>query len=96
MSTGLCRSLLCAWLGAAALFAQEFRATVNGRVTDPTGAAVPNAAVQVRNTGTNEAATSTTDGQGNYTVPFLRPGTYVMNVEAAGFKKFASSAEFVG
>lgn len=68
--------------------AQEFRATVNGRVTDPTGAAIPNATVTVRNTATNENVVVTTNGEGNYTVPFLRPGVYNITVEAPGFKKF--------
>src|SRR5258707_656533 len=68
--------------------AQEFRATMNGRVMDPSNAAVPNVAVQVKNGATNEAATAMADSQGNYTVPFLRPGTYSITVEAPGFKRF--------
>src|SRR5437016_8939137 len=68
-------------------FGQEFRATLTGRVTDPSNAAIPNAVVQIRNTGTNEIATSTTDNQGNYTIPFLKPGTYNLSAEVAGFKK---------
>src|SRR5437588_9853764 len=68
-------------------FAQEFRATLTGRVTDPTTAAISNAVVQIRNIGTNEVASSTRDGQGNYTIPFLKPGTYNVSAEVAGFKK---------
>ncbi len=75
-----------AFLGTA--WAQDFRATITGRVADPSGAGVPNVPVQVRNAGTNELASSVTDTQGNYTVPFLRPGTYSVSVEAPGFKKF--------
>ena len=70
------------------LVGQEFRATVTGRVVDPSGAAVPNVTVQVKNIATNEVASALTDGQGNYTAPFLRPGTYAILVETAGFKKF--------
>ena len=73
-------------LGTA--LAQEFRATVNGRVSDPTGASVPNAQVNVKNTATNETVTVSTNGEGGYTVPFIRPGLYTMNVEAPGFKKY--------
>src|SRR5258708_6964452 len=79
--------LLVGLLAAGALFAQEFRATLTGRVIDPSNSAVPNAVVQVRNTATNEVATSSTDNQGSYTVPFLKPGMYDVSVEAAGFKK---------
>ncbi len=77
---------LIAW-GAAN--AQEFRATITGKVIDPSGAAVPGAAVQVKNVDTNEGASATTDAQGNYTVPLLRPATYTLTVEAPGFKKYS-------
>ena len=69
-------------------FAQEFRATLQGRVLDSSGAAVPNAKVEVKNPGTNEVTTATTDNGGLYNVPFLRPATYVMTVEAQGFKRY--------
>ncbi len=73
---------------ATAAYAQEFRATVNGRVADPTGASVPNAIVKVVNSATNETVTVTTNQDGNYTIPFIRPGIYLMTVEASGFKKY--------
>lgn len=69
-------------------FAQEFRATVNGRVMDQNKAAVPNATISLRNTATNEAVVVTSNSEGNYTAPFLKPGVYTIAVEAAGFKKF--------
>jgi hypothetical protein len=69
-------------------FAQEFRATVNGRVVDQNKAAVANATVAVRNVATNEVATATTNSEGNYTIPFLKPGVYNMTVEASGFKRY--------
>lgn len=68
--------------------AQEFRATVTGHVVDGSGASVPGIAVQVRNIDTNTVATGTTDASGSYTVPFLRPGNYMLTVEASGFKKY--------
>jgi hypothetical protein len=76
------------FLFALSLPGQEFRATVTGHVIDQSGAAVPSITVQVKNVDTNQVATSVTDNQGNYTVPFLRPGNYAITVEAAGFKKF--------
>ena len=79
--------LLSVMLSVSA-FAQEFRATVNGRVTDQNKAAVPNAAIAVRNLATNETVTVTSNAEGNYTVPFLKPGIYTIAVEASGFKKF--------
>jgi len=67
--------------------AQEFRATLNGSVTDSAGAFVPGAIVQIRNAETGEVNTAETSQDGNFSVPFLRPGTYVVTAEAAGFKK---------
>src|SRR5579884_2029609 len=72
---------------AICLFAQEFRGTINGRVTDPTGTGIPNAKVTVKNTATNEQSTANTGDAGYYTVPFLIPGRYNISVEAAGFKQ---------
>jgi hypothetical protein len=67
--------------------AQDFRATITGRITDANKAAIPSAQVTVKNTGTNETTTATTDSAGNYRAPLLRPGLYSVSVEATGFKK---------
>ncbi|HKX31315.1 MAG TPA: TonB-dependent receptor, partial [Blastocatellia bacterium] len=75
------------WLCGVMASAQDFRATMTGRVTDSSKAAIPNAQVQVKNLGTNEVTITTTGIEGNYKVPFLRPGAYSVTVEAAGFKK---------
>jgi hypothetical protein len=80
-------SLLCLSVGVTAVAAQDFRATITGRVTDTNKAAVPNAQVQAKNVGTNEVTSATTDSEGNYKAPFLRPGSYSVTVEASGFKK---------
>lgn len=72
-------------LGVA--FAQDFRGTITGRVVDASKASIPNATVTVKNIATNETFTATTDSEGNYKVPFLRPGDYNVTVEAQGFKK---------
>src|SRR6267154_4729340 len=85
--SGLLPALSLLFLFGLAGFAQEFRATLTGRVTDPSGAGIPNATVQIRNTGTNELATTQTDSQGSYTIPFLKPGTYSVTAEMSGFKK---------
>jgi len=49
---------------------------------------VPGVPVQVKNVATNEVASSVTDPQGTFTVPFLRPGNYSITVEASGFKRY--------
>jgi hypothetical protein len=68
--------------------AQEFRATITGNVSDSTGAVMPQVNVQVKNLNTNETAVAVTNAQGVYSMPFLRPGTYQMSVEAPGFRKY--------
>ena len=71
--------------------AQEFRATVRGQVLDSSKGALPGATVSITNTETNEVATATTNADGNYTVPFLRPGSYTLTVELSGFQKHTRS-----
>ncbi len=70
------------------MFAQDFRATLTGRVLDPSGAAVPSVTVEVRNAGTNEVTAVAADAEGRYIAPLLRPGAYRVSVEVPGFKKF--------
>ena len=78
-------ALLLATASIAA--AQEFRATVRGQILDTSKGALPGATVSMTNTETNEVATATTNTEGNYTIPFLRPGSYTMTVELSGFQK---------
>ena len=47
--------------------------------------------VSVQNTETNELATATTNEQGTYNIPFLRPGPYTVTVELSGFQKAVRS-----
>ena len=75
----------------AGLAAQEFRATITGRVSDSTDAAVPRANLQIRNIETNDVTTAVSSAQGDYTVPLLRPGTYTISVQVAGFKALTRS-----
>src|SRR5262245_13291534 len=85
----VCAALLLAIAGSAA--AQEFRATIKGTVADTSQAALPGATVTVQNQNTNEVASATTNNEGAYTIPFLRPGTYTLTVEMSGFQKHTRS-----
>ncbi len=67
---------------------QDFRAVLKGRVTDPSGSAVPQAKVQVRHSETNVANDTQTDAQGDFTVSFLQPGAYDVSVTSSGFKTY--------
>jgi hypothetical protein len=75
--------LLCAPL----LQAQVGTSTLTGRVTDPTGAVVPNAAVTVTNRDTNFQFLAKTNEEGMFRVQSLQPGPYRVVFEAAGFKR---------
>ncbi len=70
--------------------AQESRGTLQGRVTDQSGGVVPGATVEVANVATGVTASTTANEEGNYRVPFLNPGTYLITVTLEGFSKFVS------
>src|SRR6516165_11401822 len=78
-----------AWLVVALpslALAQEYRGTILGRITDPTGAVVVGASIRVFNLETGVAISTTSNEQGNYQIPFLLPGEYRVAVEHPGFK----------
>jgi hypothetical protein len=68
--------------------AQETRSTLTGRVTDSTGAIVVNAHIVVTDTDTGATTTVTSNSAGEYTVPFLAPGNYQVDVSQPGFKEY--------
>jgi outer membrane receptor protein involved in Fe transport len=75
-------------LGFAALPAlaqQAATATIEGIVSDPNGAVVPNARVTARSTDTGLAREVMTDADGLYRIPLLPPGTYRITASAQGF-----------
>ena len=63
-------------------------ATLTGAVTDPSGAAVPSAMVQIVNTATQVTKETNADGQGRFLFSFLQPGPYQLNVIASGFNAY--------
>ena len=80
----------------ACIFAQEFRSTLTGRVTDPSGLGVPNVKIAVVKTDTNTRTQTVSGTDGNYTAPLLAPGTYSVAAEANGFKKYLHSGIQIG
>lgn len=71
----------------AILQAQISNATLVGTVTDPSGAVVV-AKVEAKNIGTGIARSTTTDANGEYTIPNLPAAHYSVTVTAPGFKVF--------
>ena len=67
----------------APLWAQN--AVVSGRVTDSSGAVVPAAAVELRNTATGVIVRTRTNSEGLYFFPPVGPGSYDASGSATGF-----------
>ncbi len=70
---------------------QNFTSSITGLVTDPSGAAVIAAHVELMNMGTNGVQNFTTTGDGSYQFNNLGPGTYQIAVTAPGFKTYVKS-----
>lgn len=77
-----CIAILC----SSMLRAQLYTGTVTGLITDPSGAVVPAARLEVADEQKGFTFNATTDISGNYLVRNLPPGTYRISVQAAGFK----------
>jgi TonB-dependent receptor len=76
---------------AAAVHAQAPRGTIQGRVTDSTGAVLQGASVNV----TPGGARAVTDAEGNYLVAPLAPGDYTVTVTFVGFREASTIAHVV-
>ncbi len=63
----------------------QFKASIQGVVTDPSGAVVPGATVTLTDTATNHTMTATTTKAGVYTFNALPPDQFTLTVTAAGF-----------
>jgi hypothetical protein len=73
------------FLSACPLIYSQDSGAITGRITDPTGAVVPNAAVTVTQTDLNYQTQTLTNADGLYRVLSLRPGPYRVSVVAPGF-----------
>jgi len=76
--------------------AQNFQGTLRGQVVDPNGAATSGAKLTLTDNGTQVARATVTNEAGEYTFASLRPSTYALTVEAAGFKKLEQQNVLIG
>lgn len=67
--------------------AQTYQGRILGLVTDPSGAVIAGAQVNIRNVSTGVERSLTTNHTGEYVSPDLDPGTYTVSVQAAGFRR---------
>src|SRR5215467_5556558 len=71
----------------ATLVAQEFRATLAGRITDPSSAGVSGARIEIKSASTGTVVNTMSGEDGSYLIPYLNPGSYSVTVEKAGFRR---------
>lgn len=86
---------LCVLLCGGSLLAQSSRGSLSGAVSDPSGATVSGAAVELRSTETGVMRSTLSNDAGLYRFDAVDPGTYELNVKAAGFRSFASKGMVV-
>jgi hypothetical protein len=80
-------------LGAGCVTAQTAATgALGGTVTDPSGAVVPGATIQVTSQTSGEARTAQSGARGGYLVPLLPPGNYSVTVSKRGFETSTYSA----
>jgi hypothetical protein len=79
--------LMVVTLGTATALAQTTpTGTLSGRVTDPDGLALPGVTVTATSPSMQGGRTATTSTNGDYIIPFLPAGEYVVAVELQGFQ----------
>src|SRR5215475_1862470 len=76
---------------ASGTAAQTVQGVIEGSITDPSGAAVPDAVVTITNNGTNATQSATSGSDGTYRFSLVPPGTYTVNIKAKNFAEVRSS-----
>ncbi len=82
------RAIITAFFIASAVYAQEFRSTISGRVLDQAQAVLPGIGITATQIETGAVTQAKSEPDGQYTLPFLAPGHYRISAEAQGFKHY--------
>jgi Carboxypeptidase regulatory-like domain/TonB dependent receptor len=85
---GLVLGIFCL---ASVASGQTVTTRITGTVKDTNDASVPGVKVTLTDTGTRDQKTATTNEEGTFTITDVRPGTYALSAEGAGFKKLQVS-----
>src|SRR4051812_6227319 len=85
---GVLTSILLLTFAGGHAQAQVLFGTMVGSVTDPSGAAIPQATVKVIESSTNDSRTAQTNDSGGYTISTVPPGTYQIEITKSGFRGF--------
>ncbi|HEV2711031.1 MAG TPA: TonB-dependent receptor [Edaphobacter sp.] len=83
--------LLCLVSGSVPVLAQVANGSITGRLTDNSGAVMPDAVLTLTKTETGITRQTKANGEGVYTFPALQTGTYKVDVSLPGFKKAEST-----
>ena len=86
---GAIRLMCLVLLFAGLALAQRDLGTITGTVTDPTGAVVPGANINITEDATGLSYKVQTTASGDYARPALKPGVYTVTAEATGFRRAA-------
>src|SRR5574340_1497380 len=87
--------MACLFSAALSLFpvyAQETRGSIVGRVTDQSGATMPNVQIELLHTQTGVTGKTQTNEEGLYQALYLLPGVYRVTAQASGFKTLVRDA----
>ena len=79
-------ALLCGSLSLTVVAQSLISGDVTGVVSDPSGAVLPNATVTLKNNGTGQSQTATSNAAGVYRFSLLSPGNYTVTAGASGFQ----------
>jgi hypothetical protein len=90
------RVAVLAFFVSFAVFGQEFRGTISGSVSDPTGALIPGAKITATEIRTGTKSRTVSDSTGQYAIPFLAPGEYEIAAQSQGFKQAVRKAVQLG
>jgi len=66
---------------------------ISGTVTDPSGAVLANAKVNLKSNSTGETQTTNTSSTGLYNFPLLKPGSYTVSIGQTGFRSVSETVE---
>ena len=78
-------------IGPTGIVAQSGTSSIQGTVTDTSGAVVPGARVALKSTSTGVTLQSSSDASGSYSFPSVPPGVYSLEVTGSGFASYKIS-----
>lgn len=91
VTSRICVCLLAVFFCCRPALSQTVQGVITGTVTDPSGAAVPNATITITNAGTNVSQTTTSGADGTYRFLLVPPGAYTLSAKAANFAEIKAS-----